>query len=141
MFTTSFHPPLWRARREIHIRYAHPISLDCYQLYIVIVANAFSRSPNQDAVRYSCYVQLVAIEAKLDARSEFRSLARGGWKLVVNIAVSILACRSICTLGNFLAFTHTEIKCCPLTIHPPQSTTMRTTRSGKVLKSGNSVQA
>src|SRR6266567_8433801 len=42
---------------------------------------------NQDAVRYSCYVQLVAIETKLDASSEFRSLAQGGWKLVVNIAV------------------------------------------------------
>ncbi len=32
----------------------------------------------------------MAIEAKLDARSEFRSLAQGGWKLVVNIAVTLV---------------------------------------------------
>ena len=39
MFTTSFHPPSASAPK-FYIRYAHPISLGCHQLYIVIVANA-----------------------------------------------------------------------------------------------------
>ena len=32
-------PPLWRAPK-FQIRYAHPISLGCHQLYIIIVANS-----------------------------------------------------------------------------------------------------
>src|SRR6266576_848797 len=36
--TTSFHPPLAR----FQIRYAHPISLGCHQLYIVTVASAYA---------------------------------------------------------------------------------------------------
>ena len=38
MCTTSFHPTLASAPK-FQIRYAHSISPDCYQLYIVIVAN------------------------------------------------------------------------------------------------------
>ena len=41
MCTTSFHPPLARAP-EFYIRYAHPISPDCHQLYIVIVAKPYA---------------------------------------------------------------------------------------------------
>ena len=41
--TTSFHPPLAKAPK-FQIRYAHLISLDCYQLYIVIVAEPYART-------------------------------------------------------------------------------------------------
>ena len=44
------------------------------------------------AVRYNYYVQLVAIQARLDAHTEFEISQRspkGGWKLVVHIAVPV----------------------------------------------------
>ena len=40
LFTTSFHPPPFSGAPKFYIRYAHPISLRCHQLYIAIVANA-----------------------------------------------------------------------------------------------------
>ena len=42
MFTTSFTPPLLASAARFQIRYAHPISLDCRQLYIVIVAKPYA---------------------------------------------------------------------------------------------------
>ncbi len=66
---------------------------------MILLANQ-NNSPGQPkeslrvatAVRYNYYVQLVAIKARSDARTEFKILEhslRGGWKLVVHKAVGV----------------------------------------------------
>ena len=40
--TTSFTPPPLASAPRFQIRHAHPLSLDCYQLYIVIVAKPYA---------------------------------------------------------------------------------------------------
>ena len=55
--------------------------------------------------------------------------------------VKVFSRAEVFTLRNILARALTKIKCCLRTIHPPQSTTMPIIRSGKVLKSVNSIWA
>src|SRR6266568_5321570 len=69
--------------------------LSCFDLILLANQNNSPGQPKESlrvatAVRYNYYVQLVAIKARSDARTEFKILEhslRGGWKLVVHIAV------------------------------------------------------
>ena len=76
---------------EAHVRQV----LSCFDLILLANQNNSPGQPKESlrvatAARYNYCVQLVAIKARSGARTEFKILEhslRGGWKLVVHIAV------------------------------------------------------